>query len=255
MEKAIRVVSIERGYDPRDYVLVAFGGAGGLHACDLAGALGMQGALIPRLPGGLSALGILRADIVKDLSQTVNLAVASPREASARLEQSFAKLLREGMREMSREGVPAGRIKAERWLDVRYCGQAYSLNVPAHGDFVAAFHRAHEQRHGYHDRTRRVEVVNVRCRFIGVTDKPKLPRMARAKPGEAPRPLERVRCGFGEKFLPAGLYQREDLRAGHQVRGPAVVAEYSATTLVPPGWKLRVDAFGNLLLSGRKLRG
>jgi len=255
MEKAIRVVSIERGHDPRDYVLVAFGGAGGLHACELAGALGMRGALVPRLPGGLSALGILRADIVKDLSQTVNLAVASLREASARLEESFAKLIRDGMREMSREGVPARRIKVERWLDVRYAGQAYSLSVPARGDFCAAFHRAHEQRHGYHDRERKIEVVNVRCRFIGLTGKPKLPRIARPNPGEAPRPFERVRCGFGEKFLPTGLYQREDLRAGHQVRGPAVVAEYSATTLVPPGWKLRVDAFGNLLLTERKLRG
>ncbi len=255
MEKAIRVVSIERGYDPRDYVLVAFGGAGGLHACDLAGALGMRGALIPRLPGGLSALGILRADIVKDLSQTVNLAVTSSREATARLDVSFVRLLREGMRQMSREGVPASQIKVERWLDVRYTGQAYSLSVPARGNFASAFHRAHEQRHGYHDARRPVEVVNVRCRFIGVTQKPELPRMARAARGERPRPVESVRCGCAEGFVPAGLYRREDLRAGHQVRGPAVVTEYSATTLVPPGWRLRVDAFGNLLLTRRRFRG
>jgi N-methylhydantoinase A len=159
------------------------------------------------------------------------------------------------MRAMSGEGVPTKRIRVERWFDVRYVGQAYSLSVPAQGDFVAAFHRAHDQRHGYHDESRPVEVVNVRCRFIGLTHKPELPRIARAKPGEAQRPVESVRCGFAGGYRPAALYRREDLRAGHQLRGPAVVTEYSATTVVPPDWTLRVDAFGNLFLTKGNVRG
>lgn len=255
MEKAIRVVSVERGHDPRDYVLVAFGGAGALHACELAGALGMRGALVPRLPGGLSAVGILRADVVKDFSQTVNFALTSWREASAQLARSFAKLLRDGMRAMSGEGVPTKRIRVERWLDLRYAGQAYSLSVPARGDFVAAFHRAHDQRHGYHDESRSMEIVNVRCRFIGLTHKPELPRIARAKPSEAPRSAGSIRCGFAGGYRTAALYRREDLKAGHQLRGPAVVTEYSATTVVPPDWTLRVDVFGNLFLTKGNVRG
>jgi N-methylhydantoinase A len=248
MEKAMRVISVERGYDPRDYTLVAFGGAGGLHACDLAAALRMPRVLVPRFPGGLSALGILRADVVKEFSQTVRLAVKSPRAARAALRSAFAALERVGQRELRAEGFAPRQIRVERLLDMRYAGQAYELTVPAPGDFVAAFHRAHEQRYGYSDAARDVEVVNVRARFIGATHKPAHPR-SRPAGADARAAMTGITSAiFAGRSCKTAVYTREKLRASNRMRGPAVICEYSATTLVPPGWHARVDEYENLLL-------
>ncbi len=249
MEKAIRVISIERGHDPRDHVLVAFGGAGGLHACDLASSLEMHGVLLPRFPGGLSALGILRADVVKDVSRTVLLRVESARDSRDRLRQLFRPLEQEGIRSLHKEEFRDSEIGMERWLDLRYVGQAYELSVPAGGDFVAAFHATHERRYGYADRARTVEVVNVRCRATGRTEKPALPRVARAAQPERPSRRGETRCLFAGRVRRAKWIERDGLHAGHRFAGPAVITEYSATTLVPPGWTARVDAYGQIFLS------
>jgi N-methylhydantoinase A len=251
MEKAIRVISVERGYDPRDYTLVAFGGAGGLHACALAAALGMPRALIPNFPGGLSALGILRADVVKDFSQTVLLSVESVAGVSGALGRAFAQLETRGSREMSTEGFSQREVRIERLLDMRYIGQAFELPVPASGDFVASFHRAHERRYGYADPARPAEIVNVRARFLGATPKPELPR---SKPGKAEcaKAVNGVRRAFfGGNPLATPVYDRARLRCGNRFVGPAIVTEYSATTLVPPDWRGFVDAYGNLILERR----
>src|SRR5262249_2078829 len=176
-----RVISIERGYDPRDYSLVAFGGAGGLHACELAAALRLPRVLVPRLPGGLSALGILRADGVKEYVRTVQLSGLPARDLRRRLAAAFAAVERAGAVDLAREGFARrANLRVERFLDCRYAGQGYELTIPAAGDFVAAFHRAHQQRYGHSDRERMVEVVNVRARMAGLTPKPALPRASRA---------------------------------------------------------------------------
>jgi N-methylhydantoinase A len=249
MEKAIRIISIERGYDPRDYTLVAFGGAGGLHACELAAALEMPRVLIPKFPGGLSALGILRADVGKDLSQTVRLAVAGAAGVHAAVRQSFARLERQAFRELAAEGFARSRVRIERWLDMRYAGQAYELSVPADGGFVQAFHRAHERRYGYADPARHTEIVNVRIRAIGATPKPELPREQPARSNiESARLTDRLGI-FAGKAIRTPVYDRAKLGAGHLLRGPAIVTEYSATTVLPPGWQARVDSFGNLILT------
>lgn len=249
MEKAIRVISVERGYDPRDYTLVAFGGAGGLHACDLAQALGMPRVLVPKFPGALSALGILRADVVRDYSQTVRLPVKSLAAMRRQLRGALDALAKRGIAEMAREGFPARRLRQERLLDMRYIGQAYELTVPASADFVAAFHAAHERRYGYAEAKRPVEVVNVRVRMIGLTPKPELPR-SHPRGTDPRRALTgRRRAWFGGRSMMTALYRREDLRAGNAVRSPAVISEYSGTTLVPPGWRARVDAYENLVLT------
>lgn len=248
MEKAIRVISIERGYDPRDYTLVAFGGAGGLHACELAAALEMPRVLVPDFPGALSALGILRADVVRDLAQTVRLAVASLRGVLPQLARAFRAIEQNGLRQMRAEGFPPPRVRAERFLDLRYSGQAYELTVPAAGNFVAAFHRAHERRYGYADPARPVEIVNVRARLIGRTPKPELPRLRASRTLERPRPMTTRRAFFRRRPLPTAFYDRTRLRPGHRFAGPAVIVEYSATTALPPGWRARVDRFGNLIL-------
>ena len=169
MEKAIRVISVERGYDPRDYTLVAFGGAGGLHACDLAAALNIPRVMIPRLPGGLSALGILRADVIHDLSQTVRFASSSASSASAanlraKLAPEFARIEKQGRAALRGRRLPPNQIRVERLLDIRYSGQAYEITVSAAGNFLAAFHAAHERRYGYSDSRRALEIVNIRMR-------------------------------------------------------------------------------------------
>ncbi len=248
MEKAIRVISVERGYDPRDYTLVAFGGAGALHACELAAALQMPRVLVPKFPGALSALGILRADVVKDVSQTVRLAVEQATAAKRELRQRFAGIERSGLREMRAEGFSRTQVRIERLLDMRYVGQAYELTVSADGDFVGTFHRAHEQRYGYADPGRAVEVVNVRARLIGATPKPSLPKSRGAGASSLAALVERRSVQVAGRSERTAIYDRAKLRAGNRFAGPSVVVEYSATTFVPPGWRARVDAYENILL-------
>ena len=188
MEKSIRVISVERGYDPRDYALVAFGGAGGLHACKLAVSLRMRSVLVPKFPGALSAVGILRADVVKDFSRTVLRKVPLDGEGNSfrrrerspgldrDLQRAFSALARQAAHEMRGEGFSDGQVRVEKLLDVRYVGQSFDLMVPAAIDFVDRFHQEHARRYGYADAARPVEVVNVRVRATGVVPKPALPR-------------------------------------------------------------------------------
>jgi len=249
MEKAIRVISIERGRDPRDYTLVAFGGAGGLHACGLAASLSIPRVMIPKFPGALSALGILRADVVKDFSQTVLHRIMSVAGTRTVLRREFARIERGGIQNMRSEGFRKERIRVERFLDMRYVGQAYELMVPESGDFARAFHREHEQRYGYSDSTRAVEVVNVRIRVVGITEAIDWPRENLRRPDSSAAIVARRRVYFGGKVYAAPVYTRAKLLPGNRLRGPAVVTEYSATTVVPPRWSARVDGFENLVLS------
>jgi N-methylhydantoinase A len=252
MEKAIRVISIERGHDPRDYTLVAFGGAGGLHACQLAAALGIPRVLVPKFPGGLSALGILAADVVKDFSRTVRMEIPSRSAVRGPLARAFAGIEARGWRAMKAEGFARNRVRIERLLDLRYVGQGYELSVPAAGDFLASFHRTHERRYGYADPSWRVELVNVRSRFIGRT--PGLPVRPRR---EVRRDAASVSIGRRASVFPSRgrprsltttLYDRARLVPGHRLAGPAVIFEYSATTVIPPGWEARMDRYENLIL-------
>jgi N-methylhydantoinase A len=249
MEKAIRVISVERGHDQRDYTLVAFGGAGGLHACDLAAALRIPRVLIPRLPGGLSALGILRAHVVHDYSRTVRMNVLSVALTRSALSSEFASLESRGRAVLHAEGFGAGRIRSERLLDMRYVGQAYELTVPESGDFLAAFHKAHDRRYGYADSARNAEVVNVRARLIGLTDQPKLDRPRAAKGSAAVSVVETRRALFSGHTFQTRVYDRARLVPGQKFSGPAIISEYSATTVVPPGWRGTVDSWGNLILT------
>jgi N-methylhydantoinase A len=248
MEKAIRVISVERGYDPRDYTLVAFGGAGGLHACGLATALEIPRVLIPKFPGGLSALGILRADVAKDFSRTILLPVTSRRAAQAVLEKEFAATERAATKDMRRERFERREIRIERLLDVRYIGQAYELTVSARGDFLASFHRTHERRYGYSDVKRTVEIVNIRARAVGSTPKPRLPKVAVGGGNAAAAMTGTREVFFNGRVVKTPVYERSRLRAGNRFRGYTIVTEYSATTVVLPDWNARVDVYGNLVM-------
>jgi N-methylhydantoinase A len=238
MERALRVISVERGYDVRDFVLLCFGGAGGLHAVELAAALEMKGVLVPASPGTLSAYGVLNADVIKDLSQTVL-------GRSEGLEGVLDGLEAEGRGVLAAEGV-GGELRVTRSVDVRYVGQSYEISVPfeAPGDFAGEFHDRHERLFGHADRAAAVEIVNARVRLVAPT--PPLP-LTRIGAAEGAVPLAgRQAAWCGDGWREAAVIDREGLRAGHCFEGPAIVVEFTSTTWVPPGASCRVDEHANL---------
>jgi N-methylhydantoinase A len=245
MEKAIRVISIERGHDPRDFTLVAFGGGGPLHACSLARALRIPTVLVPAMPGALSAVGILLADAVRDYSRTVML----PSDAIASLSASFEEMERRGVAEFAAEGLQG---TPQRTLDVRYRRQGYDLNVPYDEQFperaLAAFHQLHQQRYGFCDAQRPVEIVNLRLRMIAAGE-PYVPVRHETRRGNGSAASYATRdIFFNDRHLPARLYRRDALVAGDTMDGPAMITEYTAATVLPPGSSARVDGFGNLVI-------
>jgi N-methylhydantoinase A len=240
MEKALRKISVEQGHDPRDFVLISFGGAGPLHACALARALQIPKVLVPCMPGALSAYGILVSDVVRDYSRTIML---PPEDAS--IARQLDILEEFGNEEMRKEGLSGIAIRS---VDVRYAGQGYELTVDWSHDFVTRFHSLHEQRYGYADPSRPVEVVNARVRMIAATEHPPVARQDVRRDGgqQAVSKSKPVYCE-GE-WLTASVYDRTQLEAGDRLSGPAVVVEYSATTFIPPDCKAYVDEYLNLVI-------
>jgi len=248
MERALRVISVERGYDPREFTLVAFGGAAGLHACELADALGFPRVLIPPAAGVLSAWGMLSADLVKEYVVTI-LQRTSTYTA---LERMFRPLMTRARRDLAREGAGSDTVVLVRSLDVRYPGQAYEVEVPFSARYPAAFHLAHQRRYGSADRRRPVEVVAMRLRAIGLSAARRRTLLRAQAAGQAhPSPSRsRVRHApvyWRGRLRTSAVVYREALSAS-RCRGPAVIYEFSATTYLPPGWSARTDAAGNMLL-------
>jgi N-methylhydantoinase A len=249
MEKAIRVVSVERGYDPRDFALVAFGGAGGLHACELAAALGIPKVIVPALPGALSAYGILVSDVVKDYSRTVLLRVKGE-VPKTKLEAEFRALSQAAEREFRKEGW-AGKPQLAKTADLRYRGQGFELNVeygPDQGKkLLGDFHRDHKRRYGYSSPEREVEIVTVRLR--AKLPGSKVDIKVASEPSSAKSTTASV--WFDGKSQLATIYARESLPVNKSFQGPAIVTEYSATTVVPLKAKFRLDKSANLLINVR----
>jgi 5-oxoprolinase (ATP-hydrolysing) len=227
MEQAIRLISVERGHDPRDFALVCFGGAGGLHAADLALALGVSRVVVPRFPGALSALGLLLADVQRDYSKSM---LVSAEGAESKIRRELDALHKVGNRDMKKEGFAENSVRYFDEVDLRYQGQAYELTVPLGRNLVSKFHALHTKRYGYGDSGRPVELVSVRTRFVGRTPKVRFSRQKRTS--GAPGPLEQSRVWFNGKAHKTSIYDRESLRHGHVIRGPAIVGEYSSTTRV-----------------------
>jgi N-methylhydantoinase A len=239
MEKAIRVISVERGYDPRDFTLVAFGGGGPLHACSLAHALRIPRVLVPALPGALSAVGILLADAVRDYSRTVMLG------AHADLGDVFAELEERGRSEFEAEQLSGFSLRS---LDLRYQGQGYELNVPFGPNVLDAFHDLHRLRYGFAKEAHEVEVVNVRVRMVA-SSQPFDPIRRPIVRGNGQQALTGHRPVFfhGEPHY-TPVYDRAALAPGDSFSGPAIITEYSSATILPPGDALRVDALDNLMI-------
>ena len=255
MERAIRTISLERGYDPREFTLVPFGGAGPMHSCELAEELGIPRVLIPTHPGILSALGVAIADVVKDYSRTVMLRGEDINPE--RLDEEFHGMEGQARQELNQEGLPADQMSARRYVDARYVGQSFELTI----DFPAlnrrtdlrrtianSFYQAHLQRFGYADRNEAVEIVNLRLKMELAVEKPD----ANAHPVEgaesAAAMVATAEVVFPQGRLPTSLYDRDSLLPGNRISGPALLLQLDTTIVVPPGWGGVVDPYGNLLL-------
>ncbi len=247
MERAIRVISVQRGHDPADFALLCFGGAGGLHAVSLARSLGVVKVVVPRHPGLFSALGMLAADIVRDYAATVMI---DGEEAEAGgLEAHFGTLEERAARDLAREGATPGNMRLERFVDMRYRGQSFELTTPYVPDLPAAFHALHEKTYGYMSPEKPVQAVTVRLRATGLAGRPILERNGgRAGRGEMPPVMERRAVTCGGRPMPAAICDRAGLVPGHVLPGPAVIVEPSATTFLPPGAAAGVDGLGNLII-------
>jgi len=247
MEKAIRVISVEKGYDPREFVLFSFGGAGGMHAAFLARLLNIPKVLVPRNPGILSAIGMIMADVIKDYSFTVmknqlNCTVDQ-------LSRLFEELGKRGLKDLSKEGIGREKVRLERYLDMRYEGQSYEIIVPFGANYIDGFHSLHEKTYGYRNEDKIIEIVNLRLRARGVPDKPRFQRAKKKKR----QPPERAFLGEGEvvfdhKANKTRIIARDRLLSGNKISGPAILVEYSSTIVIPPFAEASVDEYGNVVM-------
>ena len=239
MEKAIRVISVERGYDPRDFTLVAFGGGGPLHACALARALQVPRVLVPASPGALSAVGILLADTMREYSRTIMRPVDSD------LEAEFEEMERIGAAEFEQEGLVGQSFRS---VDMRYRGQGYELNIPVGPEMQSAFHAMHKRRYGFANEDGTLEIVNVRVRLVAAAEAFDPPRRS-LRAGDGSGALIGTKAVYFDGVaVETRLYNRDALHPGDTFAGPAIISEYSSATILPPGDILGVDCFGNLVI-------
>ena len=240
MAQALRVISVEKGHDPTEFVLLSFGGAGGLHVCDLAEMLSMQRALVPRNSGVLSAQGMLQAQPQRELVK------ALPQGADAQtVDRLAAGLLAQGASALEQEGVAPGQVRSQVTLELCYRGQSFTLPVPWDGDMAAAvalFHALHEKRYG-HALGLPVQAINVCVRVFASGHALGLPAVQEASAGPCA-----TAAVMGER-QPVPVYRREALGRGQQFAGPALIVEPVATTCVKDGWRVEVTTAGHLYLS------
>jgi len=254
---AMRLVSVQRGYDPRDFVLVAFGGAGPLHANALARELGIPTVLVPPSPGIASAVGMLVTDLRHEFVATRRLRLDGLTPSA--LEALFADFVAEGGARLARDGVPLADRRMLRSADLRYHGQSFELPVIVPpGPLSAAdilrlreqFHSMHERAYGYAAPDDPVELVNVRLAAVGVTPKPRRAPLPVGGPAATPALKGHRDIWFAEAggFRPTLVLDRGKLLRGNVLDGPAIIEEHDASTLVHPGWTATVDEHGNLVL-------
>ncbi len=249
MERALRVISVERGYDPRDFVLVSFGGAGGLHAADLARRLGIPRVLISPYAATLSAFGMLVTDVIKDYAQTVMLPGDTPVPT---LREHLRPLVERGIAEVVAEGIPRDRIMVEELLDMRYEGQSYELTVPLREDPVDTFHAAHRRAYGYAVLDAPVEVVNVRVRVVGHVPRPVIPRFPEGGADPSAALIDRRPVMLAGERVTVPFYQGERLQPGNRISGPAIIVRKDTTILIGPRDEATVDVWGNVVVEIRR---
>jgi N-methylhydantoinase A len=250
MERALRLISVERGFDPREFVLLPFGGAGGLHAVELARALRIPKVIVPASAGVLSAIGVLAADVVKSQSRTVMLE-CSPEMQENQVKENLSghfKLMEQSAAvALTREGFDRSKQRHERSIAARYKGQSFELEIKQTGNINATFHRAHRERYGYAQESNVVEIVSARLRSIGIVEKLSSKRGAAGQELRA-KPAKYVGAYLEGKELRVAVYPRDELKSGMTLTAPCIVTEYSSTTIIPPGTRAGVDGHGNLII-------
>ncbi len=247
VDRALRRVSIARGYDPRDFTLLAFGGAGPLHACAVAEQLEIPRVVVPPHPGVLCALGLLLADVVLERSRTVLAPLAEA--ASDHLQWELDEMGAQARRDLMAEGVEEEAIILARLVDVRYRGQSYEMTIPFEDDLAAAFHAAHAATYGHAMTARQVEVVNLRVRATGLVDQPAMsPETVEGTTGVEARIGDKVCVVSGLGAMGVSLYERERFSPGAAFAGPALVFQMDSTVFIPPSWSAQVDGYRNLVL-------
>ena len=263
MERAMRTISLERGYDPRDFTMIPFGGAGPMHCCELAQELGIPRILVPPHPGILSALGVAIADVVKDYSRTVMLQGDDVEQT--RLEEEFLGMEVLARQELGTEWLPVDRMVSLRFLDTRYVGQSFELTIEHPFDQGAtwrvstrrqdlrlavgeSFYRAHLRRFGYADRKQPVEIVNLRLKLELEVEKPEAAPQTPGSADPSTALIGESEVVFPQGVTSAGLYQRGLLHCGNRINGPALILQMDTTVVLPPGWQAVVDVLGNLIL-------
>ncbi|ADU47597.1 hydantoinase/oxoprolinase family protein [Intrasporangium calvum] len=261
---ALRQVSVKRGLDVRDFMLTTFGGSGSLLACRLVDILGLAGAVVPQNPGNVSAFGLLTVDVKNDYVQTAVARHANLDHAA--VQKTFDELTVRAANALDAEGFPRDAHRYTRTVDLRYFGQAYEVRVPAPAgtidepyaaDVASRFHAAHRATYGYdfrHDPTQQVEWVNLRVTGIGPITRPELReiRSAAGEPaleGRALKSRRPVCFDAAEGYVDTGVWWRPDLRAGDTIEGPAIIEEFGSTVPVHPGFRVRVDSLGNLVIT------
>jgi N-methylhydantoinase A/oxoprolinase/acetone carboxylase beta subunit len=244
MERAIRAVSVQRGNDPRDFALLAFGGAGGMHACEIADMLEIKTVLIPKYAGVLSALGMLLADVRKDYSQTI-LRLSDSLDFEI-LESLLAPLVERAYSEVAAEGFAEHDVVVDRLLDMRYQGQAYEIAVPFTPEFNDSFSERHQLLYGYSNSTRATEIVNIRVNAAGITQKHLFPAA-----DVAPRPLtsaiETRPVWFERRWWDTAIFHQETMEPGSEGDGPAIITGGQSTIVITPNFSFRIDGVGTLI--------
>ena len=252
MEKAIRVISVERGFDPRAFALFSFGGAGGMHAVEMAAHLSMPTVIVPRNAGVLSAFGLLMADSIKDY--TKSLMKPDSLVTLAGLEAEFRSLEEASVRDMKEDGFAAKDVVLERSLDCRYLGQSYEIDVPYRKArtvgraFLESFHSRHQKLYSYHHDRRPVEIVNLRVKAVAVTPKIPLVREPERRTLDPKAVIRKQPIFYGRTAADGLVIDRSKLRPENALRGPALLIDPESTTFLPPGYAARVDGYSNLII-------
>jgi N-methylhydantoinase A len=251
MVRALRVISVERGYDPREFVLLSFGGAGGLHASALARELRIPYVLIPPFASTLSAYGMLAADVSKDYTQTVML---SGDTEKTEIDKKIFPLVEQGYKDIAREGFSRHEIRIEKSLDMRYKGQSFELNIPfdmvsENGtDFRTKFHQEHKKTYGYKRIQDELEIVNIRVRAVGLVETTKMLTKPLSDPDPIHALLDSYKVVFSSGLMKTPFYQGEELKPGNIIEGPAVIVRSDTTILLESGDTGRIDPHDNLVI-------
>ena len=256
---ALRLISIRRGYDPRDFALVVFGGAGALHGAYLAKEMEIPTVIVPPFPGITSAMGCLLVDVRHDISKTYLVNAADV--TAEQLEAEFQRMEEEAAALLASEGITGEQMKLVRYLDMRYSGQWRSLEVamsrPIHSlvEALDRFHQEHQREFAFSNREQSVEIYGLRVEAIGLVPKPNLPRYE--PEGTIEDALIEYRQVFFEEaggYTPTPIYNRAQLPVESQFSGPAIVEQMDSTTVIPPGFVVRVDEYKNMILTyGREI--